>query len=388
MESEIGYLSASFEEIVIFSINIKPGEKQTRITPNNVRVFPLNCGHSKVVNIFRGLLRVNGTYRLPKKGIKKIAACLYARGRFFRVFKKSLSILLKIHFNGNDTVFYSYWLTAALPSLELAKWFNEHNFSNVSTVSRGHGYDVYSERNQLGFLPFQKEYIQKLDEIDVCSDNGKDYLRTKYPNCAFKIFTSKLGTNDHGIEEYDPQGAKILVTCSRFRKIKRIPMFVNVFSRVLKAFPECKWICIGGGEEEETINDLIQSKKISNSIVMAGRLPNEEVLALYSKMSLTYFVNISTEEGLPVSIMEAMSFGIPAIATDAGGTGEIVDNSCGYLLSKTATVEEMADVIIKELRLPNEAYLLKREKAREKWLNNYSSDENYKAWANHLKNEN
>ena len=57
------------------------------------------------------------------------------------------------------------------------------------------------------------------------------------------------------------------------------------------------------------------------------------------------FINVSSTEGIPVSIMEAMSFGIPVIATAVGGTPEIVNNENGYLLSKDPSAKELAEVI-------------------------------------------
>jgi len=50
-------------------------------------------------------------------------------------------------------------------------------------------------------------------------------------------------------------------------------------------------------------------------------LPHNDVLNYYASNPVDVFINTSSSEGLPVSIMEAMSFGIPVIATNVGGTG-------------------------------------------------------------------
>ena len=49
------------------------------------------------------------------------------------------------------------------------------------------------------------------------------------------------------------------------------------------------------------------------------------------------FINLSSSEGIPVSIMEAQSFGIPVIATNVGGSGEIVVSETGVLVDENRT---------------------------------------------------
>lgn len=53
----------------------------------------------------------------------------------------------------------------------------------------------------------------------------------------------------------------------------------------------------------------------------------------YSEHPVDVFINLSTNEGVPVSIMEAISFDIPIVATDVGGTSEIVTDETGILVS-------------------------------------------------------
>ena len=57
-----------------------------------------------------------------------------------------------------------------------------------------------------------------------------------------------------------------------------------------------------------------------------GHLDNNEIFNMYKNNSYDYFITLSESEGLPVSIMEAISCGIPVIATAVGGITEIVIN--------------------------------------------------------------
>lgn len=58
-------------------------------------------------------------------------------------------------------------------------------------------------------------------------------------------------------------------------------------------------------------------------------------------------MNLSTSEGVPVSIMEVQSYGIPVIATNVGGTGEIIDKDNGILLPSCPSLEDVVAALEK-----------------------------------------
>lgn len=75
-----------------------------------------------------------------------------------------------------------------------------------------------------------------------------------------------------------------------------------------------------------------------------GKVDNSTVLDYYRKNDVDCFITTSSSEGLPVSIMEAMSFGIPIIATDVGGISELIDGN-GVLLNADPSVSEVANAM-------------------------------------------
>ncbi|NCO54621.1 MAG: glycosyltransferase, partial [Bacteroidetes bacterium] len=66
------------------------------------------------------------------------------------------------------------------------------------------------------------------------------------------------------------------------------------------------------------------------------------------------FINVSESEGIPVSIMEALSAGIPVIATNVGGTNEIVNNDVGFLIDKEFEINTAVNIINNYLNSPIE----------------------------------
>ena len=104
-------------------------------------------------------------------------------------------------------------------------------------------------------------------------------------------------------------------------------------------------------------------------VTLMGQISHNEVLRFFKNHPIDVFVNLSTIEGVPVSIMESISFGIPAVATDVGATNEIVNSQTGILLSPNPECKEVADAILtiadKDLH------------PRHFWANNYNSIKNY-----------
>ncbi len=99
--------------------------------------------------------------------------------------------------------------------------------------------------------------------------------------------------------------------------VKRLNILIEALSKVSK---EAHWIHFGDGDLKDELTDLA-GRILPENIhwKFAGYMDNKEILKQYKTMEFSVFVNVSESEGLPVSIMEAASFGIPIIATDVGG---------------------------------------------------------------------
>ena len=96
------------------------------------------------------------------------------------------------------------------------------------------------------------------------------------------------------------------------------------------------------------------------------------------------FINVSEYEGIPVSIMEAISAGIPVIATDVGGTSEIIDEKFGKLIPKDFKVEYLAEIITKFHFKSFEEKNEMRNSARLFWNEKFNAEKNYNEFAKYL----
>lgn len=380
METEIWYLSKTFEEVIVFPILVNKKESQTRPLPKNVKAVPLQIRRCRFINILKGFFSLPRRIQRSRKNFKAFLADTYSKGRQVAAYKAALAYLKSVHFDANDTVVYSYWLTCAMSAVLLRDYFLEHGCVNASAVSRGHRYDIYAERNSVNHVPLQECALNQLDYVAVCSADGRKYLQNKYPSLSLKIGLSRLGTMDHGLASWDPAAKKTLLTCSSLMPVKRVSLFAQAFSLLSKSMPDLRWICIGDGPEREAVEQALRKGGVEDRVIMKGRLPNTEVYRLYAEESVDYFVNVSSSEGVPVSIMEAESFGIPIMATDVGGSGEIVDNANGRLLPSELTPESLAQALLEELTLSDEKRKEKRLASRRVW-EKMASSENYAEWA-------
>jgi len=147
------------------------------------------------------------------------------------------------------------------------------------------------------------------------------------------------------------------------------------------------WVHFGDGPKLAEVKALALEILSSNiTFEFKGRVTNKEVLTWYTENNPSLFINVSTTEGIPVSIMEAMSFGIPVIATDVGGCSEIVNNENGMLLPKNPEISLISNIILKFLNLSDETKIKLNRDVIISWSNNFESEKNYPAFIRNINN--
>ena len=110
-----------------------------------------------------------------------------------------------------------------------------------------------------------------------------------------------------------------------------------------------------------------------------GAVPNEEVHKFYSENRVDCFLSASTTEGLPESIMEAISYGIPVVATDVGGTFELIKDN-GILLGADPTDKDIADALYSVMIDPEKQRQMS-DNSRKIWEDRFDSEKNAKKFA-------
>lgn len=272
----------------------------------------------------------------------------------------------------NDTdVIYSYWLD--IPAYAAVRLASMGKNRRIKTVSRCHGFDIYSERRVENYSPFQWELLYHMDAVVSVSKAGAAYLHKKYQNVD-TICTRYLGCKDKGTANpYAERDPLRIVSCARVVPLKRLERIVDGLRLITGQ--KIIWTHIGGGDGLSDLKDYAEKRLPANiAVKWVGMIPNEEVYDLYRTTPFHAFVSVSSTEGLPVSMCEAFSFHVPIIATDVGGVSEVVDHNVnGLLLSADFTDEEFAEAV-KDIASMNElAYQGMRKAARSKFEDSFNA---------------
>ena len=266
------------------------------------------------------------------------------------------------------TLFYTFWFDFPTSALALLA-----RRMPLRYISRAHRHDIYTRRAPR----LRSMTIASSQGIYPVSQAGVDELSTRFPDKSGKLKVSRLGsvlpsaqiiTKRHSVADH----AITLLSVSRVTAIKRVSLNLEMAKALAIARPgtTVTWIHAGDGPLMADLRTAAQDPSLPTNlrIELPGELPNEAIHRLYSERTIDWFMLLSTSEGLPIVLCEAMSHGVPVIATDAGGTAEIVTDDTGLLLPVDVTPEEFVRGMLPYLESPARAESLSHG-AAELWRN-------------------
>jgi len=296
-----------------------------------------------------------------------------------------LEWLRKQNLDAQDCLFYTYWFDHATAGIGFAR----EQYPSIRLVSRAHGYDLYEEQYyNPPFWPCRQSVLPFVERIFPDSEAGTKYLSGRYPEFSANYETSLLGVSDPGFVTHPSNdGVFRIVSCSMIRPEKRVDRFFESILHAAQLRPKQKfeWYHFGNGTSREQLQKIANNQLPSNAKAhFPGYSDNVALMKSYRKNPFDVFINVSETEGTPVSIMEALSCGIPVIATAVGGNTEIVSNENGILLSANPTVDEVASTLFRFIDDPDMARA-KRRGSRNVWQMKYNADRNFSAFARKLK---
>lgn len=171
-------------------------------------------------------------------------------------------------------------------------------------------------------------------------------------NFKAKIKTVHLGVDlDINTDEKIPNTNSInIVTASELTSRKGHIYALKASKYLIEnGFTQFQWNFYGSGPLENRIRQQIKDLNLTRHCFLKGNIDHKVLLEKYKSGSvhLVILPSISTSvpEGIPVSLMEAMSYKIPVIATDCGATSELVDGSTGILVKETDYISIAKSII-------------------------------------------
>jgi glycosyltransferase involved in cell wall biosynthesis len=227
-------------------------------------------------------------------------------------------------------------------------------------VTTKHLHAVSQERANWGWLfkSVDRCAVYFPDQIIAVSNDVGDQIRSLPGVRANRV---QVIQNAVDIEAYDapdqrsqcraefeiPSGAPLLGFAGRIAKQKRVDLLLEAFAKVSERHPQVHLLIAGEGEESELQQAYARELGVNDRVIWAGY--RRDMPRLLAAMDI--YVQSSVNEGLSLSLLQAMAARTPVVATDVGGTREVVNQETGLLIPSGSS-EPLASAILDILRDP------------------------------------
>lgn len=233
-------------------------------------------------------------------------------------------------------LFYDYWLENSTLALS---WLRRDEVVERA-VARAHGFDLYDERWPTGAVPFRGFKLESLDRVFPISAHGLDYLARKHPAARPRLTVSRLGVAASSVDRPSNGGdQRVVVSCASLHPSKRVERIPSVLAAI--GLP-LSWVHFGDGPGRDEVERAARLLPQHVSWRLAGHVDHAELLEFYRHHRVDLFLSLSEKEGLPVSMMEAISVGVPVLAVGVDGVPEIVTARTGRLVDADDSPETIA----------------------------------------------
>jgi N-acetyl-alpha-D-glucosaminyl L-malate synthase BshA len=238
----------------------------------------------------------------------------------------------------------------------MAKMILKNEGINIPVITTLHGTDITLVGKDKTYSPVVAFSINQSDAITAVSDN----LREETYNTFFIEKKIEVIHNFVDVERFNrkpidafqkviaPNGERIVVHASNFRKIKRVQDVVKIFQQIVKQVP-AKLLLVGDGPERPMVEELARELGIVSEIKFLGKQQDmEEIFAVTD-----LFLLPSEYESFGLAALEAMASGTAVVCSNAGGLPEIIEQGvCGYM-ANVGDVQAMAEFSLDILRDEN-----------------------------------
>ncbi len=222
----------------------------------------------------------------------------------------------------------------------------------VPVITTLHGTDITVVGSNRAFAPVVEFAINKSDGVTAVSNslkndtlslfNIKNDIKVIYNFIDFSRF--KKSNKDHFKKIIAPDGEKILIHTSNFRKVKRVEDVILIFQKVYEKIPS-KLLLIGDGPERQNLETLCRKIGLCDQIRFLGKQDAvEELLAIAD-----LFVLPSSSESFGLSALEAMACEVPVLSSNTGGLPEVNIHGVTGFMADVGDVESMARYAIELL---------------------------------------
>lgn len=384
VESELRELRKSFERIVLMPL-CREGEidKHFKLPDGVILSDALaldKTQHNRLLKL-KYLLHPAVMSEFPHilkeaRSVKNIIKGIYNAINVMSISEAFLKGTSKLHLNAKKTLLYTFWFENTTHAM--ARLCNQEGWK---LTTRAHGHDIYDEAVTFRSHHLREKAFNNISHVYTISKKGEMYLRERFPLHSKKIRVAKLGSHrkySACIKQWAsyPEKRIRLLTVARASAEKRLHLAIDFVRLLACRLPEYRveWELIGDGPTLPFLRKRASAGNPDNlKITFLGAMQNDDVQKKMAEESADWFLLTSESEGIPVSIGEAMQYGIPVLSTDVGGISElIIDKQTGILLPSYGTPEVWADIFTNSC-LDKENHLSMRKASMRRWEDEFNS---------------
>jgi len=256
------------------------------------------------------------------------------------------SMLVDVVRNNHIDLLHVHYAIPHASAAYMAKKILETEGLHIPFITTLHGTDITLVGKDKTYAPVVSFSINQSDAITAVSNNLREET---FAN--FKIekeinvihnFVDIHRFNKKPIDAFRkviaPEGEKIILHASNFRKIKRIADVIRIFDVIRKDIP-AKLLLVGDGPERPMAEELCRELGICDDARFVGK--QQDMEEIYAIADL--FLLPSEYESFGLSALEAMAAGTPVIATNTGGLPEIINQGVNGFMGNIGDVQSMGD---------------------------------------------
>jgi N-acetyl-alpha-D-glucosaminyl L-malate synthase BshA len=255
------------------------------------------------------------------------------------------STMVDVVKNNNVDLLHVHYAIPHASAAFMAKQILAEENIKVPFITTLHGTDITLVGRDKTYTPVVTFSINQSDAITAVSDNlRKETLENFEIKKEISVIHNFVDITRFSVKPIDafkkaiaPNGEKIILHASNFRKVKRIADVIYTFNKIKKSIPS-KLLLVGDGPERHMAEDLCRELGIIEETRFLGK--QQDMEDIYAIADL--FLLPSEYESFGLAALEAMAAGTPVVATNAGGIPEIITHGKNGYLSGIGDVEQMS----------------------------------------------
>jgi glycosyltransferase involved in cell wall biosynthesis len=219
---------------------------------------------------------------------------------------------------------------------------------DVSLVSTQHGIpEVHGRKKSLKSRAVAKLNTFVLSKyFKVIVAVSKDIQKALIDDFGYResmvevIYNGTEIFEDHLLPQQN--GSFVIGSAGRLFPVKDYALMVEIAREVSKRTSHIRFVLAGDGPEKVRLERLVKEYGLEKTFLFSGFIDNINIF----NRGLDIYINTSSHEGIPMSILEAMSFSVPVLAPNVGGLAEIIENGVQGFLIDTRNPADFAEKCI------------------------------------------